>query len=246
MDLEGLKAEEVTGEGTPVIFVHGWLGSRESWTQVRAELELENPLVFYDQRCHGDSSCSKFLIEDLAKDLGKIIQKMDNEPVLVGHSMGGMAALKYASTENSYSGLILLGTCASTPRPKYRSPEFFLEKLGKMARTKWAEMIADNYAEDSTEVRKGALQELKEAGKEPVINGLKAMINYDVRESLGEENAVVIAGKKDSAIPVEQGRELSKSLGCTLEIIDSSHLMLQEEPSKVAKKIEEFVHSGSR
>lgn len=240
MEVESLKVEKIPGEGTPIVFVHGWLGSKESWSQVKEELEIDNPLIFYDQRCHGESPCSNFRIEDLAEDLGKVISELDEEPFIVGHSMGGMTALQYSTKNDNYCGLVLLGTCASTPRPKYRSPKFFLEKLEELARDTWAEMIADNYAEDSPEVREGAVQELKNAGRKPVVYGLKAMIAYDVRDELSDENAKVVAGEKDSAIPVEQCRELSELLNCDLEVINSSHLMLQETPEKIAEIIDVF------
>ncbi|MFB6144611.1 MAG: alpha/beta fold hydrolase [Candidatus Nanohaloarchaea archaeon] len=243
MTSEALSVEKVEGRGIPIVFVHGWLGSKESWKQVREELDIEKPLVFYDQRCHGESPCSEFRMEDLADDLGKVVGGLDEKPVIVGHSMGGMAALRYATNNDDYQGLVLFGTCASTPRPKYRSPKFFLEKLGELAREKWAEKIADNYAEDSPEVREGAVKELKNAGREPIIHGLKAMIDYDVRDELGKENAVVVAGEKDSAITVEQCREVSDILGCELKTLDSSHLMLQETPAEVAEEIEAFAEN---
>lgn len=241
-----LDIERLHGNGDPVIFIHGWLGSKDSWEKVREELELENPLIFYDQRCHGDSLCSNFKIEDLAEDLGEIISGLDQEPFIVGHSMGGMTALQYATENDNYKGLVLLGTCASTPRPKYRSPKFFLEKLGELARETWAEMIADNYAEDSPKVREGAVHELKNAGKNPVVYGLKAMIDYDVRDKLEDETALVIAGEKDSAITVKQCRELSELLESDLEVVESSHLMLQEAPEKVASKVEDFLESKNQ
>lgn len=244
MEIDGLNVGKVEGEGTPIIFVHGWLGSAESWEQVREELSVENPSIFYDQRCHGESSCRNFLMEDLAADLEKVVETLDESPIIVGHSMGGMAALQYTSGKGSHSGLVLLGTCASTPRPKYRSPKFFLERLSEMARQRWAEMIADNYAERSPEMREGAVQELKDAGRKPVVNGLKAMIKYDVRDELEKEDAVVVAGEKDTTITVEQSSELAELLDCRLEIIDSSHLMLQETPETVAEIIKDFTEKS--
>jgi pimeloyl-ACP methyl ester carboxylesterase len=211
---DGLSYEKKEGEGTPLVFVHGWLGSRESWKSVIEELEVENPLIIYDQRCHGESACSNFLMEGLAEDMEKITEGLE-DPVIIGHSMGGMAALQYSTVSDNFSGLVLLATCASTPDPRYRSPKFFLEKLGEMARQKWAEIIADNYAEKGEEhLQRQTIEELKQAGRELIINGLKAMINYDVTQELEEENAVVVAGKKDTTIPPGQSRELAELLYC--------------------------------
>lgn len=238
---EGIVYEEVEGDGTPIVFVHGWLGSGESWEPVKKELDLDNPLIIYDQRCHGESDCSPFNIQGLAEDMEKITESLE-EPFIVGHSMGGMAALKYSTLSENFSGLVLLATCASTPDPRYRSPKFFLDKLGEITREKWAGMIADNYAEEGSEQQRlRSIKELKEAGKEPVIHGLRSMINYDVRDELKKENAVVVSGKRDTTIPPKQSRELSKLLDCEYREIDTTHLMLQEKPGEIARIIEDFV-----
>jgi 3-oxoadipate enol-lactonase len=238
---DGLKYEKKEGEGKPLIFVHGWLGSRESWKSVIGELEIENPVILYDQRCHGESSCSEFLMEDLAEDIRKITEDLE-EPVIIGHSMGGMAALQLSTISDNFSGLVLLATCASTPDPRYRSPGFFLEKLGDMARQKWAEIIADNYAEKGEEeMRRQTISELKQAGREPIINGLKSMIEYDVTEELEEESAVVVAGSKDTTIPPDQSGKVAELLNCEFQKINTTHLMLQDKPEKVAGIIENFV-----
>jgi pimeloyl-ACP methyl ester carboxylesterase len=237
-----LDIEKIEGTGTPIMFVHGWLGSKNSWDQVREELDLENPEIFYSQRCHGDSGCEEFSMEDLASDLEDITEDLE-KPLIVDHSMGGMTALKYSTMSDNFSGLVLFGTCASTPRPSYRSPQYFLDMLGDMAREKWAGLIADNYAEGNEEMREQSFRELLNADLKPIRYGLKAMIEYDVTGELREENAVVVAGEKDGAIKPEQSRELSELLDCEFRLIDSSHLMLQEKPEEVAEIIEEFVEN---
>jgi pimeloyl-ACP methyl ester carboxylesterase len=235
-----LDIEEIEGTGTPIVFVHGWLGSKNSWDQVRDEPGLENPQIFYSQRCHGDSGCQEFLIEDLASDLEEITEELE-KPVIVGHSMGGMTALKYSTMSDNFSGLVLLGTCASTPKPNYESPQYFLDMLGDIARDKWAGLIADNYAEGSQKMREQSFRELLDADTEPITNGLKAMIEYDVTNELEKENAIVVAGEKDGAIKPEQSRKVSDLLDCEFKLIDSSHLMLQERPEKIAEIIEDLV-----
>lgn len=181
-------------------------------------------------------------MEDLASDLEDITEDLE-KPLIVDHSMGGMTALKYSTMSDNFSGLVLFGTCASTPRPSYRSPQYFLDMLGDMAREKWAGLIADNYAEGNEEMREQSFRELLNADLKPIRYGLKAMIEYDVTGELREENAVVVAGEKDGAIKPEQSRELSELLDCEFRLIDSSHLMLQEKPEEVAEIIEEFVEN---
>ena len=236
-----LDIEKVDGSGTPIVFIHGWLGSIESWNFIRQNFELENPMVFYSQRCHGQSECRDFDIEDLANDLEQVTEELE-KPILIGHSLGGMTALKYSTISDNFSKLLLLSTSASTPEPRYKSTEFFSEKLGEMPRRKWAELITDNYAEDADQkLKEMSTKELIQADKEALENGLQAMINYNIRNELDDELALVISGINDNAIPREQTKDLSKILNCKHKQIETSHLMLQEKPKEIAQMIEEFV-----
>jgi pimeloyl-ACP methyl ester carboxylesterase len=239
-----LNIEKVEGKGTPIVFIHGWMGSKEVWSQVKKNLDLENPLILYDQRCHGNSECSEFSIEDLTKDLEKITEEAE-KPVLVGHSMGGMTALKYSKMSENLSGMLLLATSASTPETEYRSPEFLLNQISDAAKEKITEILADKNRKDG-ENRENiltdiGLKEILEVDRKPLLHGLKAMMEYDVRKELEKETALVVAGEKDKVIPPEQSEKLSEILNCEFRMTDTSHLMLQENPEKIAEITENFV-----
>lgn len=250
MKVNGLEIEKVDGDGTPVVFLHGWLGSKESWNQVRQHLDLDNPMMFYSHRCHGNSGCEEFHdFSSPAKDIDQLLDELEIEkPIIVGHSMGGMTALKYAAEYDNFSGLFLIGTCASTPEPEVENPEFYLENFDSMDRDKWAEMITENYARetDFPAIAEQARKQLANAPDEPVIYGLKAMVNYDVRDSLDDMDApsLVVAGDRDLAIKDHMTEELSEILGCERKVLDATHLMLQERPKELAELIEDFVENN--
>ncbi|WP_110708163.1 alpha/beta hydrolase [Salinicola sp. CR57] len=89
-------------EGTPIIFIHGLLGSHLNW-----EKQLEDPalqqhrLITYDLRGHGQSGkpaeASAYTEgRRWADDLAAIIQARDiQKPVLVGWSLGGAVMTNY-------------------------------------------------------------------------------------------------------------------------------------------------------
>jgi len=244
---EGIFYEVQEGEGRPVVFIHGWLGSHQSWKAVEKHLDDGAPHIFFDLRCHGKSSCSKFSFEKLAEDLENLLTELDlDKPVLAGHSMGGMVALTYTTLYNNYSGLFLVGTCASTPEPENYSPRFFLEKFGSIKRTTWAKLIVENYAPETSKprIKSMALRELVEANDTEVIYSLGSMIDYDVRSELKEldTSAAVVSGENDGAITQKKSAELAELLDCSLHQIETSHLMLQEKPEKVAELLEDFLN----
>ncbi|MDY6769510.1 MAG: alpha/beta hydrolase [Candidatus Nanohaloarchaea archaeon] len=238
-----LPNELEDGAGTPLILLHGWLGSRESWQQVRDHLDVDNPLLVYDQRCHGDAPCQGFDFGDLADDLHALVQGHGlDDPVLVGHSMGGMVALTYAARHGAPAGLLLLGTSAATPDPELESPAFYLDRFGEMDRRAWAERITDNYIDGRGPLWEETVEQLVAADDEAVVSGLRAMVDYDVR---GELDAVdvparVVGGHRDRAIPPHQVEELADLLDCPFDMIESAHLMLQEVPGMVADTIDAF------
>lgn len=245
---DGLVYQIQDGDGTPVVFVHGWLGNKDSWANVAAQSGLERPRLFYDQRCHGDSTCRSFDFEDLANDLSQLITECGlDQPIIAGHSMGGMVAVTYAIHYDNVSGLFLAGTCASTPEPVVESPQFFLDELGTMERERWARMIVENYAPADSMTGQVILKELVAADEEPLRYGLESMISYDVRDELQKIDvlATVIAGENDQAITMKKSTELADILDCPLIQFDTSHLLLHEATTAVAEELAAFVERCS-
>lgn len=83
----------------PVIILHGFLGSLDNWITIGKKLEENGHWVFLvDQRNHGNSPHSTAFSYDLmASDLYKLIENIDCKKVnLIGHSMGGKTAMKFA------------------------------------------------------------------------------------------------------------------------------------------------------
>ena len=101
----------------PLVFVHGYCGSRLDFTPGRPELARRTRVVRFDQRGHGRSSrASRYSLAALVADLGVALEQLGAPRVdLLGHSMGGMVALRLALRRpERVRSLILAGT---TPDP---------------------------------------------------------------------------------------------------------------------------------
>ncbi|WP_017730009.1 alpha/beta fold hydrolase [Nafulsella turpanensis] len=86
------------GEGAPIIILHGLFGSSDNWLSVGKELSGDYKVYLLDQRNHGDSPhSSSFTYTDMAADLEEFItgHKIE-DPVIMGHSMGGKTVMKFA------------------------------------------------------------------------------------------------------------------------------------------------------
>ena len=95
------------GNGRPVIILHGVFGSSDNWMTVARNLESDCKLYVLDQRNHGQSfHADEFDYPHMVEDLKQFIEKHEIEdPVILGHSMGGKVsmnfAMKYPSMLNS-------------------------------------------------------------------------------------------------------------------------------------------------
>src|SRR5262245_37449007 len=90
------------GEGTPFVFLHGFLGCARDWEALASKLDA--PSFAIDLPGHGRSPFTAQFEEALSSALPP-------EPVhLVGYSMGGRLALRYALAEpERVASLTLIG-----------------------------------------------------------------------------------------------------------------------------------------
>ena len=92
------------GEGPPVILIHGWPLSSDSWDdQAMAIAEAGHRVIAYDRRGFGRSTqpWSGYDYDTLADDLAAVIQQSGaQDATLVGFSMGGGEVARYMSRHN--------------------------------------------------------------------------------------------------------------------------------------------------
>ncbi len=93
---------EDVGTGSPVVLIHGWPLSGQSWEhQVPALVEAGRRVVTYDRRGFGESSQPQdgYEYDTFAADLNALLEQLDLRGVtLVGFSMGGGEVARYIGT----------------------------------------------------------------------------------------------------------------------------------------------------
>lgn len=83
-----------TPGGTPLVIVHGLYGSARNWGVIAKRLADSRHVVTVDQRNHGDSPWhDSHSYPDMANDLAEVIAGLGGRADVVGHSMGGKAAM---------------------------------------------------------------------------------------------------------------------------------------------------------
>ncbi|PSP16188.1 MAG: alpha/beta hydrolase [Cyanobacteria bacterium QS_8_64_29] len=98
-----------------LVFIHGWLLSRQYWHPLIAQLEPQYQCLAYDLRGFGDSQSSPagenadYSLQVYARDLQELLQRLEIERAwLIGHSLGGSIALWSAACCPQVMGAICL------------------------------------------------------------------------------------------------------------------------------------------
>ncbi len=88
------------GEGTPLLIVHGLFGSARNWRALAKHFSRTRPVVTVDMRNHGASFWNDSnSYTDLADDLAQVIRASGGQMDVLGHSMGGKAAMMLALSQ---------------------------------------------------------------------------------------------------------------------------------------------------
>ena len=114
-------AYEVSGErGSPVLLlVHGGTASRRAWDLVTPALRASHRVVAVDLRGHGQSPAPDlgYSALQLSADLDRVIAELElGQVTVVGHSLGGMAAILLAAHRRDVVNRLVLINAPVAPR----------------------------------------------------------------------------------------------------------------------------------
>ena len=117
--------ESGSGDGIPVLFVHSFAGSSAQWSPQLKHASETRRAVAIDLHGHGRSDASTgapYDVGSFADDIAAAADGLGLERfVLVGHSLGGAAAISYAADyPQRVAGLVLVATPGRLPDEQVR------------------------------------------------------------------------------------------------------------------------------
>lgn len=104
-------AFESLGEGPPVVILHGLFGAGRNWTQMAQALAAHYRVYLPDARNHGASPWAESMsYPDMAQDVAALIEGEGlQQPLVIGHSMGGKTAMALALAQpQAVGGLVVI------------------------------------------------------------------------------------------------------------------------------------------
>jgi len=115
----------------PLIIVHGLYGSARNWGVIAKRLSDERQVIAVDLRNHGHSPWKdSHSYPELAADLADVVETLNGPVDVIGHSMGGKAAMMLALLHPEHVGRLLVADIA--PVSYTHSQIQFIEAMRKV------------------------------------------------------------------------------------------------------------------
>ncbi|HEV2412805.1 MAG TPA: alpha/beta fold hydrolase [Candidatus Saccharimonadales bacterium] len=239
---------KISGHGPVVVLLHGYLSSLHYWDDLRGLLEKDYTVVAMDLLGFGNSPKPKESDYDYDDQIASIKRtlahhNLDDPILLIGHSMGALLALRYASVRDQPTDRLLLLNMPVFSDAKearrelagtnllYRAGFYWgLHRLiWPVLRTKPArEALKRKIPLDWYGVEKAALQPSAESRSRSLRNVIEAQSSIEDLKSLTTQVTLVV-GLRDRPIYLKNLRRFARSAEFQVIVRDTEHNTLGED-----------------
>ena len=251
------------GQGRPVVLIHGWPLSADSWDdQALALANAGHRVIVYDRRGFGRSGqpWTGYDYDTLASDLGAVIEATGaSDPALVGFSMGGGEVARYLGRGGHARAAVLISAVTpfmlktddnpnGAPAAQFESIQAGLKQdrpkflTGFMRDFYGVGMISHPV---SDEVVQASVNVAMQAGLKGTLDCVTAFGETDFRPDMAAFTmpTLIIHGTADKTVPIDvSGRAAARLVpGSKLVEIDGPHGLLATHKDEVSKELVNFL-----
>lgn len=249
LELEGLTVKmEVTGEGRPLILMHGWGCDHTTVRSIAAVASQTHKVYNIDFPGFGGSQepAEVWGVERYTRLVERLVESEElANPVLVGHSFGGRVAILFAS-RNAVDKVVLVDAAGIKPR---RSAAYYLKvysfKAGKMF---WQMILGKERAQkriDAMRARRGSSDYTNASSMMRAI--LSKVVNEDLTDRLPLIKAptLLIWGENDTATPLADAKKMSRLIpdAGLVSFPGCGHYSFLDNPSQFRAVLSSFLKS---
>lgn len=251
--------------GRVLMFVHGLTATRHDWAPIsRHLLDTGCTVITVEQRGHGDSTVGSvgFGSERLGDDLAVVVEQLDQRiDVLVGHSMGGMAVMAFASRHPNLSDQVrALGLIATTASLQSKRAQALLRLAAAplpdsltesrhLAGNDLVRLAAGKLAygaRPSLHLVDSTLELALGQDSSDRIGATVGLLGHDLRDAIGHvsQPTLVVAGVLDQMVPLDDVTELADLVPGAVFVSypDAGHMVIWEEHEAIANELFELAN----
>ncbi len=258
------------GEGPPVVLIHGWPLSGDSWDPISHALaEAGFNAIAYDRRGFGrsDQPSGGYDYNTFADDLSAVIERCTGgrETALVGFSMGGGEIARYLSRHGSQgiSRVALISSVVpcmlrgesnpdGVPQATFdQMTEGMLEDRAHFFRGFFKDFFGVGFLDRpvSQDVLDLAWMTAMQAGLRPTLAAAQAFATTDFRPDLASFTVptLVIHGTSDRTVPIEAtAREVARQVPHTrlIEYSGEPHGLFATQTDRLITDLLTFLQGG--
>jgi len=264
LDHAGTRIRYLTGgSGPPIVLVHGLGGAAANWRLVAARLAAHHRVLVPELPGHGGSAPlgGALSLDPFAEAMVAVAEAEDAVPgPWVGHSLGGLVALRAAALRPDAVTRIVLAAAAGISSATRMGRvtvtligvaepgKFVGRRRRRVARSRigrtlafgwWG--VADPAALDPEMAEAFLVGPTRHTD---TLTAGKALVVSDPRRDLHRVTCPVLClwGTNDNWVPLADGIEYARRLRAPLRTIaDCGHLLIGERPDAVVRAIDEFV-----
>jgi len=268
-EVRGLRLRAYAGGpdgGEPLVLVHGLGGAAVNWTLLAPELARRRRVLAVDLPGHAGSDPLPAApsLAPYADRLGDLVERAGFASAdFVGHSLGGLIALRLAQRRSELVRSVVLaaaaGITSSTRWAERMLALFGWLQPGRRISPHWRKVAGSRTLRQAVFGYWGAADPagLSSRAVEGLLRDVnlhtdtdsawRALARDDPRHDLHEVRCpcLVLWGARDNQLPLEDAFDYARRLGAPLRVIaDTGHLLIVERPDACLDAIESFL--GSR
>lgn len=243
-----------SGKGRAVVLLHGFLGAKEIWQETENTLNRHFRVISIDLPGHGKSACFGYIhsMDLIAKAVKAVMDSLKlKKYILVGHSMGGYAALAFAELfPDNLRGICLFhSTSYADGEEKKRDRTRAIKLVKADAKVYTRNTIKNLFAvknilkhkKEIAFAQKIALKTSKR-GIVSSLEGMKDRPNRDIVLNFSEYPVMMIVGRYDAILPMQSLINQSEFIPSKYVLLleNDGHMGFLENPKTCAKHLKRF------
>ncbi len=261
-------APEQASDAQPLVFVHGLSGSWQNWLEQLPVFAAERRVITFDLPGFGHSPMpgQRLSIAGYARLIDELLAQLGvDAAAVVGNSMGGFIGAELAIAFPQRVERLVLVSAAGISTHEHRGSTRVLPAMRRaerilMASGAWAATRSDAVARRAR-LRDAALgvvirhpdrlpaalaaEQIRGAGKPGFVQGLEAVLDYAIRERLGEIACptLIVWGERDRLINVRDADVFAELIPNSRKVVfdDTGHMSMLERPERFNPLLEQFL-----